>query len=54
MLDIVLLKNRMKSKREKHLNQEPLNEYALDNPCRRVIEQEKTKVPSSKGSMKKL
>lgn len=53
LFDIALLKSRMKSKREKNLNQETNNEYALDSPCKRVLEQEQRTKGLIKGNSEK-
>ena len=38
MVDVALLKSRMKSRKDKHLQQGSTSEYALDTPCRRIME----------------
>jgi hypothetical protein len=41
MVDIALLKSRMRSRKDKHLHPESTGEYALDHPSRKLVESEK-------------
>jgi hypothetical protein len=52
MVDIALLKSRMRSRKEK-AQQESTSEYALDNACKRVGEQEQKMKLVSRTSMQR-